>query len=195
VSFFRKSLVQKSVDKDFGEALHGSEEQREQIRAAFAELAKRFAEIEEREKLFGEMWKAFHAWWGWDRPLARTRRNGHRRYQLRHVHAAAAYLGIKSVTLYRALASGDLTEGITEGLSGMAHPEWMALEVAVAKDMAAKRIALWKEPLQIRHGDAVRLEREWREQWARKNEHGQTLQALVHGTRRKPRGKAKGGKA
>ena len=189
----RQMIVEAKVVSGFGEALQGPE--REQIREAFAELAKRFAEDEEREKLFGEMWKAFHAWWGWDRPLARTRRNGHRRYQLRHVHAAAAYLGVKHTTLYAALASGDLTEGITEGLSGMAHPEWMALEVAVAKDMAAKRIALWKEPLQIRHGDAVRLEREWREQWARKNENGQTLQELVHGTRRKPRGKAKGGKA
>lgn len=155
------------------------------LQAAFRDLEARVAAMAAREKLEAELWQAFRAWFGWDRPLARTRRGGHRRYQFRHVHAAAAFLGVRHVTVYRSLRRERPTTAILQGLVMLPYPRWSAMATSTAKRHVAARLKLFREAKPIRHGDAGKLAAEWRRQWASKAASGRTALELVQGERRK----------
>lgn len=152
------------------------------ISTILSTLDARVAALAERERLEGEMWQQFRAWFGWDRPLARTRRNGHRRYHLRHVHAAAAYLGCNHVTVYRSVRRDRPTTAILQGLVMLPYPTWSAMAPADARRHAKRRMALWQAAQRIGHGDARRIAAEWRRQWAR-TVNGRTVLHAVQGVR------------
>lgn len=153
--------------------------------AVFRDLDARVARMAAREKLEAELWVAFRAWWGWDRPRQWTRRGGHRRYQFRRVHCAAAYLGVDYRTIARSLHRERPTTAVLQGLVMLPYPMWSGLDLRAGEAHAKRRMALWRDPQVIRHGDARRLALEWRRQWESKAADGRTARELVHGEKQK----------
>lgn len=154
-----------------------------ELRAAFRDMEKRVAAMAVREGLEKELWRVFCAWWGWNRLLERTRRNGLRRYQRRHVVLAAAFLGVRKETVYRSLHRERPTTAILQGLVMLPYPRWSGMAQTTAKRHAAERLKMFREAQPVRYGDAGKLAAEWRRQWESKTADGQTARALVQGER------------
>lgn len=157
------------------------------LAAVFAELDARVARMAVRERLEVDLWRAFRAWWGWDRPRAWTRRGGHRRYQFRRVHCASAYLGVDYRTVARSLHRERPTTAVIQGLVMLPYPMWSDMAAKVAERHARTRLNLWGDPQQVRHGDARRLALDWRRQWESKAADGRTARELVHGRKAESR--------
>ena len=155
------------------------------LQDAFRNLETRVAAMAVREKFEVELWQAFRAWFGWDRPLTRTRRNGHRLYQYRYVHAAAAFLGVNERTVYRSLRRTRPTTAILQGLLMFPYPHWSSLAATTQKRHVAARLKMFRAAAVIRHGDAGKLAADWRRQWLSKAANGKTALELVQGERRK----------
>jgi hypothetical protein len=153
---------------------------RADLAKVFADLDARVGRMATRERLEGELWRAFRAWWGWDRPRQWTRRGGHRRYQFRRAHCAAAYLGVSYRTVARSIYRERPTTAVVEGLAMLPYPMWTEMDERGAERHARMRMNLWTEPQTIRHGDARRLAADWRRQWDSRAADGRTARELVH---------------
>jgi hypothetical protein len=105
-----------------------------------------------------------------------------RRYHFRHIRCAAAYLGISHKTLKSVIHLTKPKTRIIEGLVMLPHMTWRALETPEARAHAEMRMDAWATPRSVGHGEAKKLEAEWRAGWRRRDEKsGKTVWEIVHG--------------